>query len=148
MSRHQKQCCDWQHCPAHRCDNIRSLAEQRKEGSAHRLKQRGVIVKNVLIRKQPVRPGPDHVKMLRFIGVPGLVRNVKSSQAEQNQEKYRPEANFDWRQLEERPASFRQPAGGTLRRLSAPCFNSRRYHLFCIAIASSSEAHHNADCKR
>jgi hypothetical protein len=102
---------------------------------------------NVLIRKQPVGPGPDNVKMLRFIGVPGLVPNVKASQAEQNQEKCRPEGVFDRWQLEERPASFRQPADGTLRQLSTSCFNFRRYHSFRIAIASCSEAHHNANCK-
>ena len=45
-----------------------------------------MIVKDVSVGKQPICPGPDDVKVLGFIRIPGLRCDIEPSQTEQHEE--------------------------------------------------------------
>ena len=58
-----------QHREAHHHERVGSLPHEPQERRAEQLKERHVIVEHVAIGEEPLRPGPDHVEVLRLVGV-------------------------------------------------------------------------------
>jgi hypothetical protein len=78
---------------------ISARSPSRAKRGAEILEERGMIIKDVFIRKHPVCPCPDDMQMLRFVRVPRLVVYVKPPKPEQDQKKSNADPELDSRKL-------------------------------------------------
>ena len=76
-----------QESKTHPAEIARPVADQPEDRREHDLKQRHVIVKQVTILHKAVRPSPNDVEMLRFIGVETVADDVHNPEHDHDCEK-------------------------------------------------------------
>jgi len=74
------------HRKAHESQNIRPLAERGDQGGEEDVKERRVIVEEIAVLQQSLRPAPGGVEVLRFVAVVTETEDVEAAQYEGGQE--------------------------------------------------------------
>ncbi len=74
------------HGQAHPDQQVRSITEQAHQRPADHVKQRHVVVEQVPILQQPVRPPPRHVQVLRLVTVDFVAEDVDPPQQDRRRQ--------------------------------------------------------------